>query len=50
MVKVAVIGADAVGAATALSLIERNGMCREVGLLGLSVRVLALSAETGVAG
>jgi L-lactate dehydrogenase len=32
-VKVAVIGAAAVGAATALLLIERNGMCREVVVL-----------------
>src|SRR5260370_30238305 len=33
MVKVAVIGAGTVGAATALSLIERGGMCREVVVL-----------------
>ncbi len=31
--KVAVIGAGTVGAATALSLIERNGMCREIVVL-----------------
>jgi L-lactate dehydrogenase len=29
-VKVGVIGVGAVGAATALSLIERGGMCREI--------------------
>src|SRR5260370_27383247 len=33
IVKVAVIGAGAVGAATALSLIERNGMCRDTVVL-----------------
>ena len=31
--KVAVIGAGAVGAATVLSLIERGGMCREIVVL-----------------
>jgi L-lactate dehydrogenase len=33
VVKVAVVGAGAVGAATALSLIERGGMCREIVLV-----------------
>ncbi|GII28672.1 lactate/malate family dehydrogenase [Planotetraspora mira] len=38
MVKVGVVGVGAVGAATALSLIERGGMCREIVLVDLDSR------------
>jgi len=31
--KVGIVGAGKVGAATALSLIERGGMCREIALV-----------------
>jgi L-lactate dehydrogenase len=37
-VKVGVVGAGAVGAATVLSLIERGGMCREIVLIDLNTR------------